>query len=222
MWCRFYSECHSCKSLRDASTSCYKPNQRPRIRLLQCLRESSRARAHGKPGFQPMFNALKYASAFPVLIASALLKHSNGPTRLLGAESNLSNLWAISAIVNSLYSFYWDVKYDWDLTLFSAARNDPGHPWGLRKECYFKPRGIYYLAILVDLVLRLTWSMKLSTHLYHLSNIEGGVFLFELFEILRRWMWVFLRVETEWIRQKDSVRDDSLPLVDQRPKIDED
>jgi hypothetical protein len=42
---------------------------------------------------------------------------------------------------------------------------------------------------------------------------------------LRRWMWVFLRVETEWIRQRGVVTLDAVPLVDTagpHAKIDDD
>jgi hypothetical protein len=57
---------------------------------------------------------------------------------------------------------------------------------------------MYYGAILVDLMLRCTWSFKLSPHLDHFNDLEGGIFVMELLEVLRRWMWIFFRVETEW------------------------
>lgn len=60
---------------------------------------------------------------------------------------------------------------------------------------------IYYLFILLDLILRLTWSLKLSSHLHSLQEIESGIFLMESLEVLRRWMWVFLRIEWEAIRK---------------------
>lgn len=102
--------------------------------------------------------------------------------------------------VNSFYSFYWDVAKDWDLSLFSSAseRNDPEHPWGLRRHRYFHTKEIYYGVIIMDLLLRCTWSFKLSPHLDHFNDLEGGVFLMELLEVFRRWIWIFFRVETEW------------------------
>jgi len=51
---------------------------------------------------------------------------------------------------------------------------------------------------MVDLLLRCTWSFKLSPHLDHFNDLEGGIFLMEFLEVLRRWMWIFFRVETEW------------------------
>ena len=103
-------------------------------------------------------------------------------------------------MLNSIYSFYWDVSKDWDLSLFSstAERNNPEHPWGLRRHRFFVNNGLYYAAIIIDFLLRFTWSIKLSPHLDHLNEIEGGIFLLEILEVFRRWMWIFLRVETEW------------------------
>lgn len=57
---------------------------------------------------------------------------------------------------------------------------------------------MYYGAIVVDLMLRCTWSFKLSPHLDHFNDLEGGIFVMEFLEVLRRWMWIFFRVETEW------------------------
>jgi hypothetical protein len=101
---------------------------------------------------------------------------------------------------NSFYSFYWDVAKDWDLTLFAPAhvRNNPEHPWGLRRHTHFHIKEMYYGAIAVDLMLRCTWSFKLSPHLDHFNDLEGGIFVMEFLEVLRRWMWIFFRVETEW------------------------
>jgi EXS family len=100
--------------------------------------------------------------------------------------------------INSAYSFYWDVVQDWDLSLFTSNRNDPEHPWGLRKHRYFQANEIYYFVIALDLILRFTWTLKLSSRLDHFEDVEGGIFMIELLEVFRRWVWVFFRVETEW------------------------
>jgi hypothetical protein len=50
----------------------------------------------------------------------------------------------------------------------------------------------------VDAILRCTWSFKLSPHLDHFNDLEGGIFLMEGLEVLRRWIWIFFRVECEW------------------------
>jgi hypothetical protein len=46
----------------------------------------------------------------------------------------------------------------------------------------------------------MTWSIKLSSHLH--SQTEGSVVIFwlEMAEMVRRWMWVFVRVEWEVVK----------------------
>ena len=174
------------------------------IRLRQCLIEFGRVRngpksAHSGWGGQHLANALKYSSAFPVIILSAL-QRGYDPTKIGLSESGLFRLWLFFVFVNSFYSFYWDVAKDWDLTLFASTqeRNNPEHPWGLRRHTHFHTKEMYYGAIVIDLMLRCTWSLKLSPHLDHFNDLEGGIFVMEFLEVLRRWMWIFFRVETEW------------------------
>jgi EXS family len=100
--------------------------------------------------------------------------------------------------INSVYSFYWDVARDWSLTLLSRRRGAPDQPFGLRRHRYITVTELYYFAIVLDLLLRFTWSLKLSPHLDHFNDMEGGIFVVELLELFRRWIWVFLRVESEW------------------------
>lgn len=64
------------------------------------------------------------------------------------------------------------------------------------------PPAVYHLAILLDLILRFTWSLKLSSHLAQLVELESGVFVLEVLEIARRCGWVFLRVEWEVVKRK--------------------
>ena len=82
------------------------------------------------------------------------------------------------------------------------------HPYGLRQTLLF-PLAVYPFAIIVDLVLRLTWSAKLSTHLHAYGEGDLIIFWIELAEVVRRWMWVFLRVEWEIVkgaRELDATR----------------
>ncbi len=175
------------------------------IRLRQCLIEYIRTKRGGGSGGTHLANALKYASAFPVIILSALQRNlSLNHTHIGLTETSLYRFWLFTVFVNSFYSFYWDVAKDWDLTLFSSlSRNSPhirpNHPFGLRPKTFFAPNQ-YYIAIAIDLLLRCTWSLKLSPHLDHFADFESGIFLMEFLEVGRRWMWIFLRVETEWVR----------------------
>jgi len=179
------------------------------IRLRQCITEYLRVRENNERhgvgaqgwGGQHLANALKYSTAFPVIIFSALQRNLSLDHDDIGlSETALYRCWVVSVFVNSFYSFYWDVAKDWDLSLFSSARNSHMHPYGLRSRLYFPSKELYYFAIITDLLLRCTWSLKLSPHLDHFADFESGIFLMEFLEVGRRWMWIFLRVETEWVR----------------------
>lgn len=177
------------------------------IRLRQCLTEYLRVRrAPYKEsvgwGGQHLANALKYSSAFPVILASSLQRNARNES----SNAAMNTAWLVAVMVNSLYSFYWDVAKDWDLSMFSSRRerNLPHQPWGLRERRIFQPIGLYYAVVALDLILRCTWSMKLSPHLIEFSEFESGIFLIEFLEVFRRWMWVFLRVEAEWLRNNTS------------------
>lgn len=205
------------------------------IRLRQCLIDFRRVRRNIRSGQgqglgwggQHLANALKYSTAFPVVILSAL-QRGYDPAKIGLTETQLFRLWyvihglcarvslmllrAFFVFVNSFYSFYWDVAKDWDLNLFSVLMqrtnssspnpsplSPPAHyPWGLRRQRYFHSASIYYIVVGLDLLLRCTWSFKMSPHLDHFNDLEGGIFVMELLEVIRRWVWIFFRVETEW------------------------
>ncbi|KZF26823.1 EXS-domain-containing protein [Xylona heveae TC161] len=205
------------------------------IRLRQCLIEYLRVRrSNQKNGFigpagwggQHLANALKYSSAFPVIILSAMQRNFNQHGTTYGmTEAGLFRLWLFFVILNSGYSFYWDVAKDWDLSLFSGTveRNNPEHPWGLRQHLYFHTDEIYYAVIAIDFVLRCTWIMKLSPHLDRFNDIESGIFVMQLLEVLRRWIWIFFRVETEWVRNNNrGPAQDDILLANFNGKIDDD
>ncbi|KAK4185506.1 EXS family-domain-containing protein [Podospora australis] len=181
------------------------------IRLRQCLIEYGRVRsaplrdATGWGG-QHLANAAKYSTAFPVIILTALLRNQQGEA------PGLFRAWVFASLVNSLYSFYWDVAKDWDLTLFSEERerSSPDHPFGLRRRLLVHKPIVYYAVIALDLALRCTWVIKLNPSLDQISSLESTIFFLQLCEVFRRWVWIFFRVETEWIRNTST----GLPVDD--------
>lgn len=179
------------------------------IRLRQCLTEYSRVQKANKQtgqispatgwGGVHLANALKYSTAFPVIILSAMQRNPE-PSKFGMSEATLFRLWLVAVFINSAYSFWWDLSRDWDLTLLLGKRErvHPDYPYGLRRHRWFHAKEFYYVAIVIDAVLRCTWSFKLSPHLDHFNDMEGGIFLIQVLEVLRRWIWIFFRVETEW------------------------
>ncbi|CAH9141357.1 unnamed protein product [Cuscuta epithymum] len=80
------------------------------FRLFQCLRQYKDTKEKNA-----LLNALKYSTAVPVIFLSALKYHV--------FSHNWDNLyrplWLLSSVLNSLYSFYWDLNRDWDLGCFT-------------------------------------------------------------------------------------------------------
>ncbi|TIB00673.1 hypothetical protein E3P94_02014 [Wallemia ichthyophaga] len=162
------------------------------LRLRQCVVEYIASDYQQK---RSLANALKYASALPVIAFSAIHKHNK----------SVYPWWLISVVVNSLYSFWWDVRNDWglnfldrDVWLDGGVEKTP-----LRQTLLYRQPGKYYAAILADFFLRFTWSLKLSSHLHAYVQLESGVFAFEILEILRRYLWCLFRLEWEVIKTEE-------------------
>ncbi|KAG0701347.1 EXS family-domain-containing protein [Suillus ampliporus] len=195
------------------------------VRFRQCIIEY---RSPANTSKRPLFNALKYASSFPVIFLSAAqrivileLAEEKGGTvtrEPWHGEHPLFRLWLLAAAVNSLYSFWWDLTNDWGLDLlktqYAESRSSPPRPLVLPSLhsksssiagspdtlVLLYPLLVYPLVIFFNLVLRMTWSIKLSSHLYSQSEGSALMLWLEVAEVLRRWMWVFIRVEWEVVK----------------------
>ncbi|TYI95712.1 hypothetical protein E1A91_D01G017300v1 [Gossypium mustelinum] len=136
-----------------------------------------------------LLNALKYSTAVPVIFLSALKYHV-----LPESWTNFYRpLWLLSSVLNSLYSFYWDVARDWDFSSF--ARMFKFNKSHLYSHLLHGRTWVYFWVIGSNLILRCTWTYKLSAHLH---NNYLTVFTIAALEIFRRFQWIFFRVENEW------------------------
>nr|GMD99354.1 SPX and EXS domain-containing protein 1-like [Ipomoea batatas] len=154
------------------------------FRLFQCLRQYKDTREK-----TALFNALKYSTAVPVIFLSAL-KYHVFPAKWV---NTFRPLWLISSVLNSLYSFYWDLTRDWDLSCFTRIFKF-SKPNFLSSMLYGQ-KWVFFWVIGSNLILRCTWTYKLSAHLRH--NYLT-VFAITALEIFRRFQWAFFRVENEW------------------------
>ncbi|KAJ6734340.1 EXS (ERD1/XPR1/SYG1) FAMILY PROTEIN [Salix purpurea] len=154
------------------------------FRLFQCLRQYKDTKEK-----TTLLNALKYSTAVPVIFLSALKYH----VLLDRWTSFYRPLWLLSGVINSLYSFYWDVTRDWDLSSFSRIFkfNKPS----LCSHLLYGRQWVLFWVIGSNFILRLAWTYKLSAHLRH--NYLT-VFTITALEMFRRFQWVFFRVENEW------------------------
>jgi hypothetical protein len=181
-------------------------------RLMQCLRvhRDTGARAQA-------WNALKYATAFPVVALSAAKYHA-AP----GAWAAVwKPAWLAAALLNSCFSFWWDVERDWELGIFSG-RGAGGAGGGgaprrrfapvLPRDAAF-PRRFYSYLVASNAAARLAWTYKLSPHL---RRDHGAVFFFALLEAARRFQWMFVRVEVE-LRRLQAARPELGQLLPRAP-----
>ncbi|KAI9110169.1 hypothetical protein K1719_019210 [Acacia pycnantha] len=172
-------------------------------RLLQCLRQYKDTKER-----TCLFNALKYSTAFPVIFLSAL-KYHVFPEKWI---SLYRPLWLLSSVVNSLYSFYWDITRDWDLSNFSRIFkfNKPS----LVSNLFYGRKWTYFWVIGSNFLLRCSWTYKLSAHLRH--NYLT-VFTITALEMFRRFQWVFFRVENEWNKMtRSSVQLTEIPREEEK------
>lgn len=177
------------------------------FRLNQCLRQ------YKDTGEKTtLLNALKYSTAVPVIFLSALKYHVI-PDRW---TNFYRPLWLLAGVVNSSYSFYWDVTRDWDLSGFTRI-------FKFNKPHIFSymlhgRRWVYFWVIGSNLILRCTWTYKLSAHLRH--NYVT-VFIIAALEIFRRFQWIFFRVENEWnkMNSKSHTHHSSIEISNDEEKL---
>ncbi|KRZ81002.1 Xenotropic and polytropic retrovirus receptor 1 [Trichinella papuae] len=177
------------------------------IRFLQCLR---RYRDSKQP-FPHLFNAGKYSTTFFVVIFGALnTMHKaayNMSTQRMG--SPFFYLWIVANCVSFCYTYAWDVKMDWGLF-------DRRHQY-LREQLVYSRRAYYYLAVLADFFLRITWVLNVSLGDAWLTEADVLLSTTAALECVRRFIWNYFRLENEHLNncgQFRAVRDISLrPLT---------
>lgn len=156
-------------------------------RLCQCLRTW---RDTGNTG--QAFNALKYSTAFPVIILSAV----NFQVSDEDWNKFWKPLWLAAAFLNSAYSYYWDIERDWEIAFFTSPSDQSwmGLKKPVLKDKLQYSRAFYVYLMMSNLALRLAWTYKLSPHLR--QNLLT-VLMFTLLEVFRRFQWIFVRIEVE-------------------------
>lgn len=128
--------------------------------------------------WRPLLNAIKYATAFPMILLSLVAPR--------GAPS-----WILASLSNALYSAGWDLYVDWEL-----------HG---RRKYYMFPRWSYALAAILNASLRFTWILPLLEGPQAAGPTVDGLFTLQLLEILRRFLWVPFRVESQQVQGQSVV-----------------
>ncbi|KAH3757218.1 xenotropic and polytropic retrovirus receptor 1 [Pelomyxa schiedti] len=153
-------------------------------RLLQCLRlfHDTRTKRH-------LANAGKYFTSIVVSMTSLL--YGTFPK-----STECKALWICCISFATIYNYSWDTYFDWGLgRRFSKNKF-------LRDVLMYERKWIYYTASVVNLILRLSWTLTISPEAIGV----GSIIDLELFrtilaclEILRRGVWNIFRVENEHI-----------------------
>lgn len=158
-------------------------------RAMQCAR-----RWFDEEDVRHIANLGKYVSA--MVAAGARLTY----------EKQRTHGWLAMVVITStiatIYQLYWDFVMDWGL-LQRRSKN----PW-LRDELILKHKIIYFLAMALNLVLRLAWLQTILPSIFGINhkNENGVVFLLASLEVFRRGHWNFYRLENEQLTNAGKYR----------------
>lgn len=147
-------------------------------RFLQCARRYT----DSGDAFPHLANMLKYlvGALYYCLLSVWRIDRTNSARAM----------FIFFATLNSVYCSIWDIVMDWSLGQSGAT-----YPF-LRNNLFYKRPQYYYAAIVSDVILRFQWIFYafFSTQIQQLAVTS---FFIALAEILRRFLWMFLRMENE-------------------------
>ena len=147
-------------------------------RALQCLRRYYDSRNW----FPHLANCAKYG-------CNILYYMSLSIYRIDKSNTNRA-IFILLAAINGVYASFWDVAFDFSLGNYYAR-----YPF-LRDRLGYRRVWVYYVAIVVDVILRQTWIL----YAIFTRDVRHGAllsFFVGLAEVLRRGMWSLFRVENE-------------------------
>uniref|UniRef100_A0A8C4T404 EXS domain-containing protein n=1 Tax=Erpetoichthys calabaricus TaxID=27687 RepID=A0A8C4T404_ERPCA len=167
----------------------------PWIRFAQCLR---RYRDTGSV-MPHLFNAGKYSTVFIMVTFAAI--YNNARVYLC--------LWVLTTCLSAIATITWDLRMDWGLVRGQRL---------LREETVYSHAAYYYCAMLLDVLLRVSWALNVSFAQMKQSDTAGFITtVLAPLEVFRRFIWNFFRLENEHLNncgQFRAVRDISItPLT---------
>jgi hypothetical protein len=100
-------------------------------------------------------------------------------------------------VISTCYNLFWDIYLDW-----GCGRKNDFHP--LLREKLTYPQLSYYLAIIYDVIIRTTWTWNFIHIKSSLSEWKN--LLTCTLEVIRRAVWVLIRVENENLSNPENYR----------------
>ncbi|KAI3406359.2 SYG1 [Candida oxycetoniae] len=147
-------------------------------RLLQCIRRYMDT----ADWFPHLANMMKYTCSTIYYMTLSLYR--------IDRSLNKKVTFIMFASINSVYCSIWDIVMDWSL-LQMGSKN-----FLLRDYLFYKNKYYYYAAMIIDVILRFQWIF----YAFFGDQIQQSAvtsFCVALAEILRRFIWVFFRMENE-------------------------
>jgi len=147
------------------------------LRFSQCM-----WRAWTEKSLKEAANAAKYITAMAVVASSAAqVWHP-------AQHETWFTIWIACLVVKTTYCFYWDVVHDWGLVQVGW------HAPKVRAHMMYS-HWVYVVAVIFNFFGRISWSLAISPRFCTAScRLTVG-----LLEILRRGLWLVLRVEWECV-----------------------
>ncbi|CAN6614750.1 hypothetical protein TRVA0_006S00386 [Trichomonascus vanleenenianus] len=193
------SRCSSSKSRLLGFLNCL-----PGIwRFLQCIRRF----LDTGDWFPHLANAAKYSCLILYYMFLSLLRIDRGESTPIRA------MFILFASLNSVYSSFWDIIMDWSL-----GQTDTENTL-LRDELAY-PKVYYYIMMVLDPIMRFSWVLY-AAYYDQIQQSAKISFIVALIEIIRRFLWVFFRVENEHcanVGRFRASRDLTLPYAPARPR----
>ncbi|XP_058777329.1 phosphate transporter PHO1 homolog 10-like isoform X2 [Vicia villosa] len=157
------------------------------FRLAQCMRQ-----LYDERNLDHAINGSKYLSTIVAMVIRTVFETKKGVT------------WKVLALISSgvaiLINTYWDIVKDWSL-LQRHSKNRY-----LRDKLIVSHKSVYYLAMVVNVVLRLSW-MQLVLELDWRPLHKVAIITFiSCLEIIRRGIWNFFRLENEHLNNVGNYR----------------
>jgi hypothetical protein len=129
------------------------------LRILQCIRLGINTKAYF---FTPNFwNSIKYLTSLFTLMFSFLYNAS---------DKSLFAGWVVFATISTIYAYCWDIRMDWDL-----MNPNSKHQLLRDKLAYGNPK-FYYLILVVNFLLRLSWAFTLSPNIVASLHVQPIIF----------------------------------------------
>lgn len=147
-------------------------------RFLQCVRRFM----DSGDAFPHLANMMKYLIGVAQIALLSLWRIEKTETFRI--------LFIIFASLNSIYCSIWDIIMDWSLGQ-AHSKN-----FLLRDNLFFGNPMYYYVAVVVNVMLRFQWIFYacFSKQIQQLAVTSFGI---AMAEILRRFIWLFFRLENE-------------------------